>query len=110
MSIIENYRMSPNDALGTPLVSSGVKLTSAAISAVPCFFGGINVWADGTNAITVAIYDDNAAAQGTVLHKVRLAATGGPYSWQPFPAVQAKVGVYVEITGGGTSGCIVYTR
>lgn len=88
---------------------SGNKQADAKIWAGDGSFYGIAVVADGTNAITVSIYD-NTSATGTLIVPtfiVPATATSG-YSFSVSPAVRFNNGIYVDITCSGTANYIVY--
>ncbi len=96
------------------LKSSGEKTADAAILVGHGVFGGIVVATDGTNAVTVSIYDNASTASGTELIPTTVFTTGAAdrkqYLFPPRP-IEVENGIYVDITiGGGSCGYTVYYR
>jgi len=86
---------------------------SAAVTGAGYFYG-ITVTTDGTNAVTMDVYD-NTAASGTkliqtVVFPTSAMARGGAIGWDP--PLPFNTGVYVDVTvgGGGTVKYMVYYR
>ena len=77
----------------------------SAIVAKPCFFAGITVTPDGTNNVTVSIYDNASAGSGSKpLPTMTFAGNGGTQYLGPPHVVKMTNGIYVDVTvaGGGT--------
>lgn len=70
----------------------------------PCIFRSILVNTDGTNNITLNIYD-NLAASGKRLCPTDWIILGTSRTWIYSPELLCNNGVYVEVT---TSGAVVY--
>lgn len=88
---------------------SGNKTADALIFAEEGSFHGIALVADGTNAITVSIYD-NTTNSGKLLVPTFIVpgtATAG-YSLSISPPVRFNNGVYVDITCSGDTNYVVY--
>jgi hypothetical protein len=89
--------------------SSGLLTYSSVVSTVPGTICGITVIADGTNAATAIVYDNNVGvATGKVLWKSTAAAgeylTGGLYP----NIIRSNTGLYVAISGTGASAIVYY--
>lgn len=75
----------------------------------PGVFYGISVSTDGTNAVTVDVYD---SLEGTATKKliptwtVTTSATDRAQKWPEFPGVRYYVGIFVIVS---TSGTVKYT-
>lgn len=91
--------------------TSGVKTADAGITSGSGEFHGLFVVTDGTNACTVAVYD-NTAASGTKLQPTVIAPAGASYgmgySWNP--PIPYGTGIYVDITTSGTCSYAVQFR
>jgi hypothetical protein len=90
--------------------SSGVKTASAVISKYPCLVTDLAVYTDGTNAVTITLYNSSTATTSgkTVLAKsVVIGASYAGGNFIPTPIV-ASEGVYMTLSGTGGS-TIVYT-
>lgn len=84
----------------------------AAAASGEGYLYGIVIVTDGTNAPTVAVYD-NSSAEGTKLvPDLSLAATPRVQTLSLEPSVPFNTGVYVDVTvgGGGTIAYMVYYR
>jgi hypothetical protein len=96
---------------GETVVGSGEKTASAMIATGSGAFHGIMFATNGTDAVTVSVYD-NTAASGTKLVPTLVipsSATSRAASLSIGPAVEFVTGLYVEITCSGTVGYVVYT-
>lgn len=94
---------------------SGSKTASAKISEGIGEFVGILIATDGTNAVTLDIYDSKVTAAGTKLIPtltIPSSATNRMFQLQFSPGIKYSVGIYVTISvaGGGTFAYIVYHR
>jgi len=84
---------------------------SAAISASACYFHGIAVILDGTNAQTFDIYDNASAASGTKLIPTWVISTSSTKLEAGYDApkpIRCKNGIYVNVSGSGSVKYIVY--
>lgn len=92
-------------------VSSGNKTADALIETGQGTLHGLCVVPDGTNAITVSIYD-NTAGSGKLLVPTFIVAatpTGGLWCMGISPPAIFNSGLYVDITCAGTANYEVYT-
>ena len=83
----------------------------AAILAEAGWFHGITVITDGSNAVTVDIYDNASAASGTKLiptATITTSATDRIQTINPPKRIRVKNGIYVNVTCSGTVGYMVY--
>jgi hypothetical protein len=94
--------------------SSGTKTASGVMMAGPGRFFGFLVTPDGTNDVTMTIYDNASAASGVKITSTMVfAGDGGSQTWQPpIEPVDCFNGVYVEVSveGAGTVEYIAYTE
>lgn len=89
-------------------VQSGEQTADALIVEDEGFFYGIIVTTDGTNDVTVAIYDNNTAS-GTKLIPDVVCAGGTRYHLILFEhPVPFDNGIYVDVTTLGTTSYMVY--
>jgi anti-sigma-K factor RskA len=89
---------------------SGSKSASALILDGTGKLHGIVVTTDGTNAQTVDIYD-NTSATGTKLIPTWVVTTSSTDRTQSigfYPPVNFNTGCYVNVSGSGTVGYVVY--
>ena len=93
-------------------VSSGQQTATATIKSGAGILGQIAVVTDGTNAVTIDVYDNASAASGTKLMPtwvITTSATDRCQSWDaPGDGVRFMNGLYVVITCAGTVKYIVY--
>lgn len=86
--------------ISTPATASG-----AAVSGSAAFYGLI-VITDGTNDVTVTVYD-NTAASGTLLMPTSFVIPGTAKIWTLSynPAIKCNTGIYVllSVAGGGSA-------
>jgi hypothetical protein len=89
--------------------SSGLLIASSVVSTIPGTICGVLVIADGTNAATATVYDNNAGvASGTVLWKSTTGA-GLYLSGGMFPnIIRNNTGIYVAISGTGANAIVYY--
>jgi len=92
---------------GEHAYTSGEKTADAAIMTTSGAFYGIVVMPDGTNDVTVSVYDNASAAAGTELVPTLTFAGDGGAQWfaPPYP-IHCFNGIYVDVTvgGGGSVG------
>jgi hypothetical protein len=92
-------------------VASDEATSSGSIVTGPGILDGIMLNTDGTNSVTVNIYD-NTAASGTNLIPedtvVTTSAANRATAISFVPPLRFNTGVYVEVTTSGTVGFIVY--
>ena len=94
--------------ISTSAVSSGILSSSAVVVARPARLTDLAVFTNGTNAVTVILYDNATAASGTVIGKIIV--PGSAYSGGlviPVP-VKAASGIYCSISGTGGSAIVFY--
>lgn len=87
--------------------SSGSLSASTLLVTGTALLCGLNLVTDGTNAVTVTVYD-NTAASGTVLATVKV--KGADLSKEilfTYP-VKAKTGLYASVSGTGASFTVYY--
>jgi hypothetical protein len=90
---------------------SATQTGDAAISTSPGYLHGIVVMTDGTNAVTVEIYDNKSAASGTKMiptWTVTTSNTNRSQSYSIEPPVKYTQGIYVDVTCAGTVSYMVY--
>lgn len=90
--------------------SSGNKTADALIFGEAGNLHGIMVVTDGTNACTLAVYD-NTTNTGTLLLPswvVTTSSTDRTQSVGFYPPVHFGIGLYVDITCAGTCNYVVY--
>lgn len=88
--------------------SSGLFTSSTVIIKYPVLLTDLSVYTDGTNNVTVTLYDSSTAStSGTVIGQLVVAGAsleGGLHI--PVP-VKAKNGIYAVVTTNGTASAIV---
>jgi hypothetical protein len=96
--------------------SSGVLTADAVVSAERCKLVSIHAQLTGTDATTVKVFDNAAAASGKELSRIILQApTQAPSSLQTgtvcvefdMHGVIAVNGLFLQITSGGSTGAAV---
>ena len=85
------------------LLASEKKLESSLIHDRPCLLGGIAVVTDGSNAVTVTVYDSDTndiIGQKTVWSNTDAGASnyGGVFFVVP---IKMERGIYVTVSGAG---------
>jgi len=91
--------------------SSTSQTASAAIATSPGYLHGIVVITDGTNSVTVDIYDNASAASGTKLIPQWIVTTSSSNRAQSYsidPPIKFSNGIYVVVTTSGTVTYMVY--
>ena len=69
---------------------------------------GMILVTDGTNDCTATLYDHKSAASGTQLSPVLTVAGADNYGGAMLPEVEARNGVYADLTTSGTCTVTVY--
>jgi hypothetical protein len=108
LSATVTYAFTPDYILPT-----ATKTASAVCVAVPSYFYSIMVTTDGTNAVTVNIYDNASAASGTKLIPSWVVTTSASNRVQTLsmnPPVPASNGIYVDTSTSGTVAYMLYYR
>lgn len=92
--------------------ASGNKTADALIKTGQGYLHGICAVPDGTNAITISLYDNTTNSGKLILPTFVVAATptGGLWCAGISPPVVFSTGLYVDITCAGTANYEVYTR
>jgi hypothetical protein len=96
--------------MSRPALSSGLKTADAAILAQSGAVRGLTVTADGTNAATVVLYDNDSAASGTVLAKITVDAGATQECLIPEGGIHAANGIYADVTGTGAEYIVLYDK
>jgi len=82
---------------------SSTKTADAVISDSSCFFKGMLVQPDGTNDVTITLYDNASAASGSkVIATMTFAGDGGPQALTIPVRIKCTNGIYADITTSGT--------
>lgn len=90
------------------LTSSGKITSSQAVTTQRCVFGGILIITDGTNDVTVTIYDHASAASGTAVWESTITGSdnyGGGILPHP---IRCENGIYAALSGDGVETVIIY--
>ena len=90
------------------VTGSGAKTASAVIFARPCSFAGLTIATDGTNAVTVDVYDNATAATGTKLIPTWIVPTSSANRIAALEFLHMKRcenGIYVNISVAGGGAC-----
>ena len=93
--------------------NKSAQTASAAITTTSGYLHGIMLATDGTNSVTISVYDNASAASGTTLIPTQVVTTSAANRSTAInisPAVIFYNGIYVEITCSGTVGYTVYYR
>lgn len=90
--------------------SSGQQTADGVVMASDGRFFGITITPDGSNNVTVTVYDSASAASGTkITPDIVVAGNGGTQEWSPpIEPVDCIEGIYVDITTDGTVKYNVY--
>lgn len=88
-------------------VSSGEKTADATILSGSGWFRQIIITPDGTNAVTVTIYDNTASSGTKIINTMTFAGDGGTQATPP-AWVAVNTGIYVDVTVAG-AGTVAYT-
>ena len=91
-------------AIAADAVNWSTKTADAAITSGRVDFHGITVTPDGTNAVTVAIYDNTTGSGSKLAPSMTFAGNGGTQFYAPPYPKACLNGIYVDVTvaGGGT--------
>lgn len=93
------------------VTSSDLKSADAVITAVGGYVHAITLIPDGTNACSLVIYDNPAAASGLVLAKLALAATQtAPQTVTFNNPVSANKGIFADVSGTGANYIVYYSQ
>ena len=95
------FAFGPNDAV----ITSGEKTADATILTGGGYFKQIVVMPDGSNDVTVSVYDNTASSGTKLLPTLTFAGDGGPQASPPI-WVRVDTGIRVDIT---TAGTVAYT-
>jgi hypothetical protein len=84
-------------------LSSGEKTADALIMSGSGWFHQILVTPDGTNAVTVTVYDNTSGSGTKVIETMTFAGDGGTQATPPI-WIYCSTGIYVDVTvaGGGS--------
>ena len=93
-----------------PSKSSGRQTGDAAVLAAPGELHGVLLEGDGTNAVTLIVYDNASAASGTILCKVLLDAGLTQEIFVPMRGIEAVNGLYCDVTGTGAAYIVYYKQ
>ncbi len=75
------------------------------------YFHQLIIMPDGTNAVTVSIYDNTASSGDEILPTMTFAGDGGPQATPPtWIAVNTGIRVDVSVAGAGTVAYVVLWR
>ena len=88
--------------------SSGLKTADAAICPCRSRINAVTLLGDGTNAVSLILYDNASAASGTVLAKVTQLATARLTHILFDNPVFAENGIYADVTGTGAEYIVYY--
>lgn len=91
-------------AISSGLLSAG----TTTITTGRAVLSGVMVISDSTNSATITVYDNPAAASGTVLAKCTATITTGANSIAFVTPVRADTGITVSVSGTGTPTGLIY--
>lgn len=101
MTVAQVFAFDPQE----PAVTSGEKTADATILTGAGYFRQIVVMPDGTNDVSVVVYDNTASSGTKLLPTLTFAGDGGPQASPPV-WVSVDTGIRVDIT---TAGTVAYT-
>lgn len=90
---------------------SDVEAASASVVSGDCVFHGIVVSTDGSNDVTLDIYDNTVASGNRLIpNNTVITASQRAWSFSVDPPIWCRHGIYVNVSvaGGGTCKYIVY--
>jgi len=87
--------------------SSGSKTSDAQIFTGDCVLRGFLISTDGTNDVTIDLYD-NTSASGTELCPTFTVLGANLYGGCMSLDVSCRTGIYLDITTTGTADVVVY--
>lgn len=91
--------------------SSGELTTDSTVLSGAGYFRQILIVPDGTNAVTVSVYDNTTSAGTKILPTMTFAGDGGPQVSPPvWISVNTGIRVDVTVAGGGTVAYAVMYR
>ena len=90
------------------IIPSAVKTSSAAIISTAGYIHGISVTTDGTNAVTVNLYDNTAGSGTKIFPTWTVAATPTSQAYSFYPPVRVTNGLYASLATSGTVSYVVY--
>jgi hypothetical protein len=94
-------------------ISVPVRLTATGVVMnAPGFLHGVLVGTDGTNTVTITLYDNASAGSGTKLTPAFTVLGTVGAQMIIFPSVWCKAGIHatIAVAGGGTTEIIFYCR
>lgn len=98
----------PDSTRLTIATSSGLLAASGVVLAEPGVVTGLTATTDGTNDATVILYDNAAAAAGTVLAKLTVKGANVNGTLDMYLPIRASAGVYLSLTGTGANALVWY--
>lgn len=89
---------------------SALKTADALIISGRAEFHGITITGDGTNAVTVDIYNNTEGSGEKITPTLNFpqSATSKTQAYSVSPPVRCNNGIYVDITTTGTASYIIY--
>ena len=89
-------------------ISSGLKTADGIIRTGKCILTDVLIGTNGTNAVTLILYDNASAASGNVLFKGQVvgANLAGEFTGMN---VRGDLGIYADVTGTGAE-FVVHTK
>lgn len=98
----------------TYLRASGVQTASALIHTGDALFAGIVVATDGTNAVTLDVYDGTTTGGTKVIPQTVIPSSATNRSWalsiDPGLLVRSGIYIVVSVAGGGSCAYTVYYK
>lgn len=105
LMVSQAFAFSPSE----PAQSSGEKTADATILSGAGYFKQIVIMPDGSNDVTVSIYDNTASSGTEILPTLTFAGDGGPQASPPV-WVNVNTGIRVDVTTAGTVAYVVLYR
>lgn len=102
---VNGYAFDPEE----PAYSSDEQTADATILSGSGYFKQIIVMPDGTNDVTVSVYDNTASSGKELLPTLTFAGDGGPQASPPV-WIAVDTGIRVDITTVGTVAYVVLYR
>ena len=92
--------------------ASAVKTESALIHTGGTMFSGILVATDGTNAVTLDVYDGTTTGGTKIIPQIVIptSSSNRSFALSIDPGVLVRSGIYVAVTCSGTVGYTVYYK
>ena len=89
-------------------ISSGLQTSDGTIATGKAILAGLQIITNGTNDVTVIVYDNTSAA-GTEVFKQTVTGTDDsiPYTL-PDGGIRCKNGIYVDVSGTGGQYIVFY--